>query len=264
MSQSGIRNLPTAPVEYDPLPFEGEDNHRGLYSQPQDSYSMDNLPTGAARPRFLGQTNDSQSFRDSYGGQSANNSMYHLNPDGGSSRYSSVPGGDQYVGYDAPRSPTAPFLTEKNATYASPRQKKRKLGLILGVIAGILVLIAAAVILIYLFVIKPKDSNKSSDSPSSSGTSTAGSPNPTSTSGVRNVITGGDGSTVTRDDGSTFTYKNSFGGVWYWDQNDPFNNGAMAQSWSPALNATFNYGVDIIRGCALSLNLSSFTRILIR
>jgi glucan 1,3-beta-glucosidase len=50
------------------------------------------------------------------------------------------------------------------------------------------------------------------------------------------------------EDGSTFVYRNSFGGYWYYDENDPFNDGARAQSWSPALNETFRYGIDPIRG----------------
>ena len=50
------------------------------------------------------------------------------------------------------------------------------------------------------------------------------------------------------EDGTTFTYKNPHGGYWYWDEKDPFNNGARPQSWSPALNETFRYGADLIRG----------------
>jgi len=53
------------------------------------------------------------------------------------------------------------------------------------------------------------------------------------------------------EDGTTFTYKNPFGGTWYWDPNDPFNNTAQAQSWTPALNEPFNYGIDHIRGVNL-------------
>jgi hypothetical protein len=51
------------------------------------------------------------------------------------------------------------------------------------------------------------------------------------------------------DDGTTFIYINNFGGYWYWDPADPFNNGARAQSWTPALNESFDYGIDRIRGC---------------
>ena len=51
------------------------------------------------------------------------------------------------------------------------------------------------------------------------------------------------------DDGSQFTFNNSYGGTWYYDADDPFNNGARPQEWSPALNETFQYGSDRIRGC---------------
>lgn len=43
--------------------------------------------------------------------------------------------------------------------------------------------------------------------------------------------TGGDGSTVTTDKNTTFTYKNSFGGIWVEDPDDPFNMNAQAQSY---------------------------------
>jgi len=61
-------------------------------------------------------------------------------------------------------------------------------------------------------------------------------------------------------DGTTFTYKNSFEGYWYWDETDPLNNGARPQSWTPALNETFRYGIDKIRGVNLGgwLNLEPF------
>ncbi|KIY43608.1 glycoside hydrolase family 5 protein, partial [Fistulina hepatica ATCC 64428] len=53
------------------------------------------------------------------------------------------------------------------------------------------------------------------------------------------------------EDGSTFIYINPFGGQWYWDENDPFNNGAQAQSYTPALNETFKFGEDRIYGVNL-------------
>ncbi|EDR10975.1 glycoside hydrolase family 5 protein, partial [Laccaria bicolor S238N-H82] len=63
------------------------------------------------------------------------------------------------------------------------------------------------------------------------------------------------------DDGSTFIYRNSFGGTWYFDENDPYNNAAQAQSWNPALNATFRYGTDKIRGVNIGgwLNTEPFS-----
>ncbi|KAK1226753.1 hypothetical protein PQX77_010263, partial [Marasmius sp. AFHP31] len=65
-------------------------------------------------------------------------------------------------------------------------------------------------------------------------------------------VTGGDGSTVVLEDGSTFIYSNPHGGHWYHDINDPFNNKARAQAWTPALNEQFTYGADRIRGVNLA------------
>ena len=76
--------------------------------------------------------------------------------------------------------------------------------------------------------------------PSSSGKSKPG-----STSGI---IYGGDGTVVTTEDGTQFTYQNKFGGYFVQDPNDPFNNNARAQSWSPALNETWQWGKDQVLG----------------
>lgn len=53
-------------------------------------------------------------------------------------------------------------------------------------------------------------------------------------------ITGGDGSTVTTDKNTTFTYRNSFGGFWVQDPDDPFNMNAQAQSCVLFLLTSFN------------------------
>jgi glucan 1,3-beta-glucosidase len=89
---------------------------------------------------------------------------------------------------------------------------------------------------------KAATSNQSHPTP---GSSPSGTKSPSSQS---NIITGGDGSTVKLDNGTTFTYHNPFGGYWYADPNDPFNNAARAQSWVPALNESFQFGIDRIRG----------------
>jgi len=137
------------------------------------------------------------------------------------------------------------YLDEKRATYAAPRAKSRRTIIILGAIVGIAIIAVAVVVPLYFTVIKNSSSNNNSKSDTVAGSSA--SPHPSSTPKV-NAVTGGDGSTVTREDGSTFTYTNKFGGYWYDDPNDPFNNGARAQSWSPALNETFNWGSDHVRG----------------
>ena len=63
-----------------------------------------------------------------------------------------------------------------------------------------------------------------------------------------NLKTGGDGSTIHLDNGTTMVYSNPFGGIWYWDPEDPFNNNAQAQSWTPPLNQSFQWGTDRIFG----------------
>ncbi|KAF8274934.1 glycoside hydrolase family 5 protein [Lactarius quietus] len=142
------------------------------------------------------------------------------------------------------------FLKEKQAIYATPFKSRRRNIIILAALGGIILLLVVIVVPVYFLAIK-HTSNKSSSSTSSH--STAASPSSTgSPSHPKSAaVTGGDGSTVTMDDGTTFTYHNSFGGYWYYDPKDPLNNGARAQSWSPALNETFNYGTHIIRGVNL-------------
>ncbi|KAJ7599796.1 glycoside hydrolase family 5 protein [Mycena floridula] len=65
------------------------------------------------------------------------------------------------------------------------------------------------------------------------------------------VMTGSDGSTVTTEDGSTFTYQNQFGGFWVSDSNNPFNDGAQPNSWTPPLNTSWKWGQDKIYGVNL-------------
>ncbi|KAF5316969.1 hypothetical protein D9611_003606 [Ephemerocybe angulata] len=64
-------------------------------------------------------------------------------------------------------------------------------------------------------------------------------------------ITGGDGATVYTEDGSTFIYKNSFGGFWVHDPNNPVHDGARPNSWTPALNETWDFSHDKIFGVNL-------------
>lgn len=233
------------------------------------------LPPGAAQPRFLGPAlyNDGGAeMRNSYASShntypsvdrdsQFNDSVYGLNDgvrasplsqglyDGG---YRDDPidrGRDMAmspVGRSQPR-----YMEEKRAAYAPPRSKRKVI--VLAVIAALILLIAAVVIPVYFAVIKPNSKasdNDNDDSDSASSTSSAAGSKSSGTTSKPSVkiVTGGDGSKVTTEDGSTFTYTNSFGGYWYWDDQDPFNNGARPQSWSPALNETFNYGVDRIRG----------------
>ncbi|KAJ7461029.1 glycoside hydrolase family 5 protein [Mycena galericulata] len=139
---------------------------------------------------------------------------------------------------------------EKRAAYASPKSRRKPILIAVGVVVVLAIVVGVVVALVSKSKSKPSSSGSSASDTASSGSS-GGSSSSSSSPGKVALVTGTDGSTITAEDGSTFTYTNSFGGTWYWDENDPFNNGARPQSWSPALNETFNYGVDKIRGVNL-------------
>ncbi|KAF8329749.1 glycoside hydrolase superfamily [Cantharellus anzutake] len=157
-------------------------------------------------------------------------------------------------------------LEDKRAQYMAPNVQKRKRirNIVIGALAVLLAL-AVALGALYFFVLRKHSSNKdNTTSGGGSGSSlTGGSPTRTSSGAspsntVR--VTGGDGSVVTFEDGSTMVYRNSFAGTWYYDPNDPFNNNAQAQSWTPPLNTTFKFGTNKIRGVNLGgwLNTEPF------
>lgn len=262
---------PTTNPTYEPLPLTNDDNiGRGLYNDPyrngppspglhtpmMSSTNLpdnDLLPTGAAQPRFLGHAaySDAPEMRHSLAGSSHtvgqseyNSSVYNLNEHGAVPlSYRDDPGSND--GYPMASMGQSRHLNEKRAVYAAPRSKRKVI--IWAIIISAILLIAAVLIPLYFAVIRPKlnnnDGEKKADNPKASGTDkTNGKP-------VTNaIVTGGDGSKVKTETGEEFTYENKFGGHWYWDENDPFNNGARPQSWSPGLNETFRYGIDKIRG----------------
>ncbi|KAF9265121.1 glycoside hydrolase [Marasmius fiardii PR-910] len=131
-----------------------------------------------------------------------------------------------------------------------PGSGKRKRNLIIGIAVAAVAIIAIAVAVPLAILNKNKGSNASSKS-GSGGSHGSGSGDPGKSGGTLAAVTGGNGSDVTLEDGTKIQYSNPHGGYWYYDINDPFNNGARAQSWSPALNETFRYGVDKIRGVNL-------------
>lgn len=224
------------------------------------------MPAGAAAPRFLGaalyddptlrprESFSSSSYQvgHSQAPSEYNSSVYALNDqnprfDGG---YRDDPH-DSYYGADPNAVPMSPIgrprmLEEKRAAYAPPAAKSRKKIIILAVLAGLILLILAVVIPLYFAVIRPKSlaSAPNNNHDNDNKPTTTSKPDTPQT----RVVTGGDGSQITLEDGTTITYQNKFGGYWYYDEQDPFNNGARAQSWSPALNETFHYGTDKIRG----------------
>jgi glucan 1,3-beta-glucosidase len=291
-------------TDYDPLPLTHDETFsHGLYNAPPSpdphisafhtpqynpselGVDSSSIPQGAAPPRFLGAAlyddPGAPRIRDSYAsshntlhsggnGSEYTGSVYALNDTLGATPLTHGPYSgayrddphDSFVGDEGghPMSPIGQhrFLAEKHAVYAAPRTKSKRKIVILASLAVLILLLLAVLIPVYFLVIRPKSNAAGSDPAHPTETGKNGKPS------VAAVVTGGDGSIVTTDGGSTFTYHNSFGGYWYWDENDPFNNGARAQSWSPALNETFSYGTDKIRGLASffgSSSLTSLTRV---
>ncbi|KAF6749462.1 exo-beta-1,3-glucanase [Ephemerocybe angulata] len=208
--------------------------------------SSNYYPSGAGQPRYMA----SQPYGDNGGSQPYyNESFAH-------SQQSMLPGGNASTYnlnenrsyYDDPAAfrdnvALAPVgqnrdLSEKNELYASPKAKSQRKAKIIGALVGFVVIAGAVVAILYFTVIKKKD-----------GTSTSGSAGKNST--TLNVVSGASGSKITMENGTSFTYTNPFGGYWYYDPNDPYKSVARPQEWSPALNETFKYGIDKIRGVNL-------------
>ncbi|KAJ7212469.1 glycoside hydrolase superfamily [Mycena haematopus] len=135
-----------------------------------------------------------------------------------------------------------------------PAQRRRRLGL--GALAALVVVVLAVVLPVYFLVIKKHKSTTASSS-LGSGDSGGGSGNNGTSTGtggaapIVGAVRGGDGSTVITANGDSFIYNNSFGGYWVADPQDPFASGAKPNSWTPALNETWTWGVDRINGVNL-------------
>ncbi|KAG8945354.1 hypothetical protein FRC04_000889 [Tulasnella sp. 424] len=153
---------------------------------------------------------------------------------------------------DAPRD-TSPLGRQSDEEDGSKGSRK-KLFFILGGLAALVIIAVAVAVPVALTHKKSSSGSSSSSSSSSSGPSTTGSGQnggPTSSNPTTNAVTGGDGTTIKTENGTTFTYVNKFGGTWYDDPNDPYNNNAQAQSWTPPLNTSWDYENDLIRGVNL-------------
>lgn len=274
---------PTNGSDYDPLPLTHDQLHSDtLYNAPSSPTHDDPFHPPQAvhefepseepvRPRFMGAAlynEGTPSARDSYAssngtigrGSEYNSSVYGLNdlhaPISLSSPYHDDPqdlSGDRGLSMSPMGKSGAGagnrYMEEKRALYASPKSKRKVLLIAGAAVAAVIVIVIA--IGVYFGVVKShKNASTASDAATGASSTNSGSSSSGNSGSSKNTlaITGGDGSTVTMEDGTTFTYNNPFGGTWYWDINDPFNNGAQAQSWSPALNETFNYGIDRIRG----------------
>ncbi|KAI0695715.1 glycoside hydrolase superfamily [Cytidiella melzeri] len=138
--------------------------------------------------------------------------------------------------------PAAVNYSEKAGAAPRPRRKR---WLIYGVVA------AAAAIVIALAIALPVTLvHRHSHAGGSGGGGGGGgsSSNPESPTGE---VSGGNGTQITTEDGVTFTYVNRFGGTWVDDPQNPFNNSARAQSYSPSLDEAWDWAQDEIRGVNL-------------
>ena len=275
-------------VVYDPIPNprDSSDIHETPYDPPSPGQAVPDPPAvdlnldepsvSLVRPRFLGNIDGagegirgSVASYDSRPQSEGVDSFYALNPESLSAPWSESPGlgsesfparylddpnslpADQH--FDGPSVPLSSlqsqprFLAEKQSAYASYASKSRRNTIILSALGALVILLIAVILPVYFLVIK-HNSNAAAAQHSQTGTASSPSATSTGTPSKSALITGGDGSTVTMEDGTTFTYNNPFGGSWYYDPIDPLNNAAQAQSWSPPLNQTFNYGSDRIRG----------------
>ncbi|KAI1794546.1 glycoside hydrolase [Ganoderma leucocontextum] len=250
MSQSPYQPVFTNTNPYAPQP----DPSRGSeYYTPETEHLHlhDDLPAGAAAPRFMGAAARSEhraSFASSnptLTGDDYNASSLALNERGKQGFYS-YNYNDSDLNPSQGNFPKESYAIPPHRPYA-PKRSSRKKAIIIGSLVALLV-IAGAAVAVYFTVIKPKHGT------SSGSASTGSDNNSTSPSGNNQnlaVQTGTDGSTVTMDNGTTFVYNNSFGGFWYYDPANPFSSGARAQLWTPALNESFKFGEDPIRGVNL-------------
>jgi len=130
---------------------------------------------------------------------------------------------------------------------------------------------SAAIVLIVLVVILPVYFTVIKKDKTAAASTTNGTPQPTASGkpgSPTSMVTGGDGSIITTANGVNFTYKNAFGGFCrsfnrhilacrpnfsvlrsgYADPNDPFNNNAQPNSWTPPLNTSWTWGKDKVYG----------------
>ncbi|BEI86816.1 hypothetical protein CcaverHIS002_0701620 [Cutaneotrichosporon cavernicola] len=165
--------------------------------------------------------------------------------------------------------PTAPDYEKTPAWAAQNNQRKRKSRWWLWALLALICLICAGVGLgVGLGLGLNKKSGASSDSAKDKPMTdvaghTTGAEKPSATDAPTAAAiptSGGFGSIITLDDGTNMTYENEFGGHWYWDPADPFNNNAQANSWTKPLNQSWDWEKDTIFGVNLGgwLNTEPF------
>ncbi|KAJ7466553.1 hypothetical protein FB451DRAFT_414552 [Mycena latifolia] len=204
-------------------PYTDLPPHAGPYTHPQAPY--------AAQHPSYGTESQLDSYRDDpaagYPPASPNNSALLL------------PMAGAPPGAVAPRSYGAGY----NGAGRAGGKKKRLIAL--GVLAGVILVAAAVVIPVYFLVIKKhNDSNSSGGGPGAANAGGGG-------NNVVGAVTGADGSSVVMENGESFVYNNSFGGYWAADPADPFGPSGRANSWTPPLNETWDWGTDKIYGVNL-------------
>lgn len=152
--------------------------------------------------------------------------------------------------------------TNRAAKKSGPLHKKP---LIWVLAAAAVALIAVAVVVpVYFTVIRPKNNTVSGGSDGGSSGGFPSDPTPTH-SPPSSSNSGGNGTTIKAADGTEFTYINNFGGICALtvnflpplllkissgvsDPNDPFNDDAYPNSWTPPLNASWTWGQNKLYG----------------
>ncbi|KAJ7662453.1 glycoside hydrolase superfamily [Mycena rosella] len=153
---------------------------------------------------------------------------------------------DPETSYPPPR-PTTP--RSSSPLPLRPPARARARATALGAIASVILVAVAVVLPVYFLVIKKHNDSAASSATSSPSNGTSSSDTPSTA--VVGAVTGGDGSTVITAAGESFVYNNSFGGYWLADAQNPFASGARANSWTPALNESWTWGVDHVYGVNL-------------
>lgn len=198
-------------------------------------------PLSPPNPQFASYQSSTRDSYASAGPPSANNSALRLTekPEG---QYGGAGTGGDDDGY---------AYNDRAASVRSSRVSRRKRMILLAAAAiGGIALIATAITVPVVLV--TRNNNKSSDNNNSNGGgSNGGSSGDGGSNTPQAAITGGDGSEVTMEDGTTFTYSNKFGGYWVSDPDNPWNDGARPNSWTPPLNTSWDYSRDRIYGYAL-------------
>ena len=148
--------------------------------------------------------------------------------------------------------PSAGYGAAPPAVFSPPARKKRRW--IFWLIALIILAgIGLGVGLYYGGVFNSKNAQANSSGSNSGGSGTNSTGDGSGDGGSSDtpdpkpvvLLAGGDGSEVTMDDGNKFIYNNSFGGIWAYDEANPFSGPAgQPNSWTPPVNESWRWGTD--------------------